>query len=806
MTLLLRNISKFGVLFALVGLLAPLGATAHAAELSPLHVDGRWLANEAGEHVVLRGCNLGGWFLIEPWMLGIYDQRVRDHHDFVTVLKERFGPVRAEELIDTFRANWITPRALELARSFGFNLVRVPFHYELLTDDAAPFELRADAFEWLDRAVALAQDAGMYAILDMHAAPGGQSVDMPSGRIGENELWASETHQRRMLWLWQRVAEHYRDNAAVVAYDLLNEPWGNLKNDERPAILKLVKRLLPAVREVDADKLIFLPGARHGILFYGDPAKLGWKNVGFTEHHYPGVFSGSSSLETHARYLSAVVPGRARLIEQLDVPYLLGEFNVVHDTAAQPLVMRKYYDACAEHGWLATMWSLRLINPAGSVAPNNWYMITNREPLRIPDLHSAADEEIEQAFRRLGEVPLVVDEPLRTALTAKQSPQIALASYPTLPATNVASELPAGWIAAEVGEVQASAVQRNGDELVIAGAGEDIWNDQDAFEFVCQQAHGDFEQRVVLSAFDATHANAKAGCMLRSSLQPDAAHVLIHAFPTGKLMMAWRAETGGQTQEQSLGISGFPVGLGIRRTAGQTHLLYTNADGQWQEVPAPAECTLTQNGVYGLVVGSHEALTPAFARFALVDSDTPLFMTRETSAANLLQNGSFEISATADENSDQARDWHRWGPWLNRETGWSPQRQGDCVLGYHHWQVEANETSGVYQDIAGLQTGSRYLFSVFANCDQAAAGKHGPQTVELRIESMLDGQIVQVASQDFNAADLATGSDWSRLQLAGTLPADNARVLIVMSPSKDQERGAAIKIDQAALRVLSGTG
>ena len=807
MTRPMRHNSVLVMLSALLSAL--LGATAWAAApgLAPLHVEGRWLVGEAGEQVVLRGCNLGGWLLIEPWMLGIHDQRVRDHHDFVTTLQGRFGAERAEALLDAFRANWITPRELERAKLLGFNVVRVPFHHGLLADDATPFALRADAFEWLDQAIALAQHAGMYTILDLHGAPGGQSVEMPSGRIGQNELWTDEQCQRRTVWLWQQIAERYRKNPAVVAYDLLNEPWGDLQSDERPALLKLVERLVRGVREIDADKLIFAPGARHGILFYGDPGERGWKNVGFTEHHYPGLFGGGApTLETHARYLGGVVPGRERLLEELNVPYLLGEFNVVYDSAAQPLMMRKYFDTCASRGWLATMWSLRLINPRGGVAPDNWYLVTNSEPFRLPDLHAASAQAIEQAFLRLGEMPLVVDEPLCAALQSRQSPNIPLASYPPFQTRAASGSLPDGWNAADVGVVRAGSVHCDRDALVIAGAGNDIWQDQDAFEYAYRAADGDFEQRWQLTSFAAPHKHAKAGCMLRSGLRPNAAHTFVHAFPDGRIMMAWRAKAGGSTQERLLGISGLPVGLGIRRTGAETSVLFTDADGRWLAVAAPRIGELAGRGVCGMAVGSHDALTPALARFETAVAGSVLAITPGGTSENLLRNASFELGANADPDSDLARDWQRWGPWLNRETDWAPPRDGSCLLGYHHWQVETHEPSGIYQDLSGLHAGARCLFTVLANRDEPAPGRHGARTIELRIESTIAGQTVNVASQDFAVSDIAGGQCWSRLQVAGTLPSNRARVLIVVSPSEESPRDAAVKFDQAAFNVSSGTG
>ena len=58
------------VAFALVVLALPLFAAA-APALGFLRADGTRLVDEkTRQPVVLKGCNLGNWLMIEPWMLG----------------------------------------------------------------------------------------------------------------------------------------------------------------------------------------------------------------------------------------------------------------------------------------------------------------------------------------------------------------------------------------------------------------------------------------------------------------------------------------------------------------------------------------------------------------------------------------------------------------------------------------------------------------------------------------------------------------------------------------------------------------
>ncbi len=773
-------------------------AAAVAEPLPHLRVSGSRLVDDQDRPIVLKGCNLGNWLLLEPWMLGVSNQ-FADQHEIIKAFEDRFGQNRAEALLDTYRRNWITPRELELVRHFQFNVVRVPFHHRLLADESTPVELRDDAFEWLDRAVDMAEAAGVYVILDMHGAPGGQSVDMTTGRKGRNRLWNDAGCQRRTAWLWQRIAERYRDRDAVIAYDLLNEPWHDYRTDVRGPLLKLVSKLYDSIREVDPETLIFAPGTLQGIRFYGDPRAHGWTNVGLTEHHYPGLFGqGAPTLAAHANYLTTLTPARAAYLNTLNVPFLVGEFNVVFDTAAQPEMMRRYYDEFAGYNWLATMWSLRIVRPEGGVGENNWYLATNAEPFALPDFKTASFDEIEAAFERLGTQELAVDEPLRLALTQATPPDLPIALGDTAN-RKILDSAPKGWRAVDVGGAAPGGGHYDEeDRAILFGRGGDLWGAHDEFRFLAHAATDDAKLVTWLTELQAPHRHAKAGLMLRAGLDADDAHVLIHGFADGRVVLAWRPEKGAATQERVLAITGFPMGLDIERNDGHIRVRFADVDGQWCETSAPEIPALRSGGQIGMVVCGHDE--HAYARATFVGRGRVAHDRPDGKHENLLRNASFERCAA--ETTDLPADWQRWGAWFNREDSWTPRRDGECVLAYHHWRLERADSAGIYQEVVGIAPGVSTTFSVFANRDEPREDMHGPASVELRIESTLNGRMVHVASQTYAAAQIATGDKWSKLTVDGAVPSDSARVLLIVSASKETPRDAALKFDAAALRTV----
>ena len=160
-----------------------------------------------------------------------------------------------------------------------------------------------------------------------------------------------------------------------------------------------------------------------------------------------------------------------------------------------------------------------------------------------------------------------------------------------------------------------------------------------------------------------------------------------------------------------------------------------------------------------------------------------------------LRNPSFEEPGPEE---DRAFAWERWGHWLNRECTWSPVRDGSCIIGYHHWRIEAAESSGLYQDVP-VRKGQHCVFAIDASLDPAQPGSKDPEHVEVRIEATLNGQQATVASRVYPIRVLARGEAWTTLRVSGVAPADVLRVLVIVQPAHEAPRGGALRFDSARL-------
>ena len=110
----------------------------------------------------------------------------------------------------------------------------------------------------------------------------------------------------------------------------------------------------------------------------------------------------------------------------------------------------------------------------------------------------------------------------------------------------------------------------------VIGSGHDIWGVADGFRFVhTPPISGDFEVAVRIVSFERVDKWAKAGLIVRQSLEPGAKNALSTAAagvadePLG-VQLTWREETDGETQELNFwdlgGPSGFNDGEWVRVT------------------------------------------------------------------------------------------------------------------------------------------------------------------------------------------------------------------------------------------------
>jgi aryl-phospho-beta-D-glucosidase BglC (GH1 family) len=333
-----------------------------SAQLTMLRTSGTSIVNANGKVVPLQGVNLGGWLVMEPWMCPADSGGLPDTYSIIQELDNRFGVATEQAMILDYQKDWITTTDLTNIKNAGFNAVRVPVwwgnFYPIANVSNATF--RSDAFTELDWLVNAAGAAGLYVIIDMHGAVGSQSTSDDTGQQNQNEYWSNSNDQGNTAYMWWEIANHYKGNATVAGYDLLNEPTGAPSNS---AVISAYQSLYSSVRSADPSHIIFIEGTwgNWDWSMLPNPSTEGWTNVVYEMHEYQyngteaQVEQGSTNqvndFYSHSNY---------------NVPGYIGEFNDFGYGAAAWQFSTNAYNA-AGLSW--TMWSYKATH---GLNPDSW--------------------------------------------------------------------------------------------------------------------------------------------------------------------------------------------------------------------------------------------------------------------------------------------------------------------------------------------------------------------------------------------------------------------------------------------------
>jgi aryl-phospho-beta-D-glucosidase BglC (GH1 family) len=264
---------------------AGLTAPAQTPRSKFVSVRGREFVLPDGKPLFLKGINLGNWLLPEGYMFEF--KRVNSPQKIYEVFNQLVGETAARKFWKEFQANYVTQADIRFIKKAGFNSVRVPFSYRLFVSADDPQKLEGAGYELLDKVVGWCRQEGLYVVLDMHAAPGGQTGDNIDDGYGYPFLFESAEDQELTIKIWQKLAARYRNESAVIGYDLLNEPIAHYfdRDHFNPKLEPFYKKLTAAIRRVDKNHLIFLGGAQWNSNFKVFGAPFDDKLV-YTFHKY----------------------------------------------------------------------------------------------------------------------------------------------------------------------------------------------------------------------------------------------------------------------------------------------------------------------------------------------------------------------------------------------------------------------------------------------------------------------------------------------------------------------------------------
>ena len=285
-----------------------------------VRVSGTKLMARDGQRLMIRGTNCGNWMVREPYMMNTSGNLDRQFK-----FDKMIADVCGEEKVEEFDRLWMDNNFCEEDMIFlseqGFNTLRVPMHYKYFT---LPIEKEPvageqtwlqEGFDRIDSMCEWAERHNILLILDMHACPGGQSSgDICDYDSSKPSLWESEANRTKLAALWRKIAERYKDQKCVAAYDLINETNWTLANSNK-LLWDTFKSIIKAIREVDTNHIVILEGNSYSNDYNGFPStKMDAKMV--LQFHRYGVYNTKSQVQ----YM-------ADMANKYNCPVYIGEFG-----------------------------------------------------------------------------------------------------------------------------------------------------------------------------------------------------------------------------------------------------------------------------------------------------------------------------------------------------------------------------------------------------------------------------------------------------------------------------------------------
>ena len=260
-----------------------------------------------------------------------------------------------------------------------------------------------------------------------------------------------------------------------------------------------------------------------------------------------------------------------------------------------------------------------------------------------------------------------------------------------------ATGVPSPWSDADIGSVgqAGSATYLNGT-FTVKGSGADIWNTADAFHFVYQPWTGDGEIIVQVESVQNTDVWAKAGVMIRETLNANSKHAMMVVTPGSGVSFQRRTSTGGSSVDTTTTGRTAPEFLRLTRVGSTFTAYYSSTGTSWTQIGS-ATISMASTVQFGLPVTAHNNSALCTAVIDTVSVGTSL-------------GAPTGLTATAISDSQINLSWIDHA---TAETGFKIERKTGSGGTYAQIAtVGANVTS--YSD-TGLSAGTTYFYRVRAN-------------------------------------------------------------------------------------------
>ena len=142
------------------------------------------------------------------------------------IIKELLGTEANNAFWRQWRDTFITADDIRYIRSTGMNMVRIPFDFRLFTPEDYPRNLVKSRVRPAGQIVDWSARAHLYVLLDMHAAPCGQTGTNIDNSYGYPRLYEDSACRARTAQIWRHIARPLRSQSAMLSATIsLTSPY-----------------------------------------------------------------------------------------------------------------------------------------------------------------------------------------------------------------------------------------------------------------------------------------------------------------------------------------------------------------------------------------------------------------------------------------------------------------------------------------------------------------------------------------------------------------------------------------------------
>jgi len=258
--------------------------------------------------------------------------------------------------------------------------------------------------------------------------------------------------------------------------------------------------------------------------------------------------------------------------------------------------------------------------------------------------------------------------------------------------------------------------------ITMEGGGADIWGTADAFHYYHEQVSGDFDVVVRNTGVEDTATWAKAGPMVRDSLDPAAANVMVRRRSDGEASVQYRPSVGAETQSTGGTQADW---LRLARDGDTVRTYHSTENGNWTLVEelGASDVDLGDSVYLGLAVTSHVTGTLCTATFQDLSGVSP--DTAQDVGDVQVQGSTSVESGVPLVSSDEVTDVGDHSATVTGElTDLGGAASAECYVEYREvptadWEQSGSttltETDTFSVDVGGLTARRYYEFRVVAD-------------------------------------------------------------------------------------------